>query len=75
MGAAPHRPRSGRAVSRKIVTLAQAVEQRPFLTLRHLRRLIFERRLPFYKAGGKVLVDLDEIDAWVESNRRPAVAS
>jgi excisionase family DNA binding protein len=57
------------AVNRQVVTLKQALEARPFLTERHLRRLVAERRMPFYKLGGKLLFDLDEIDNLVDACR------
>jgi len=40
----------------------------PF-TERYLRRLVSERRLPFFKTKGRVLVDLDDLDRYVESCR------
>lgn len=51
---------------RNLRTLPQAVEERPFLTIRWLRNLIYERGIPSYRLGGRVLVDLDELDACVE---------
>ena len=57
---------------RQLVTLDQAVEARPYLTKRHLRRLIAEHRLASFKIGGKVLVDLKIIDQLVEASRRDA---
>lgn len=50
-------------------TVAQAVDEREWLTERYLRRLIFERRVPHYKIGGRVLIDLDELDALVQRHR------
>lgn len=32
---------------------------------RHMRRLVYERRVPFTKLGGKVRFDLDEIDKFL----------
>lgn len=55
-------------------TLEQAVEERTWLTLRYLRRLIYEHRIPSYKLGGRVLVDLQELDAFIETNRVPAAS-
>jgi hypothetical protein len=56
-------------VSRQLVTLHQATEERPWLTERHLRRLVYERRVPFYKPAGKLLFDLSELDRWAEASR------
>jgi len=57
---------------RHLVNLDQAVEARPFLTKRHLRRLIAERRIPVFKFGGRVLIDLADLDRLVEASRRDA---
>lgn len=35
-------------------------------TERHLRRLVYERRIPFTKLGGKVRFDLDEVDRYLK---------
>ena len=56
-------------MSRHLVTLAQAVEARPWLTERFLRRLVAERRVPYFKVGGKLLFDLDDLDALAERGR------
>lgn len=32
---------------------------------RHMRRLVYERRIPFSKLGGKVRFDLDELDKFL----------
>jgi len=56
--------------NRDLRTLPQVVAERQYLTIRWLRRLIYEGRVPSYKLGGKVLVDLGEIDAFVEASRR-----
>ena len=55
---------------RELRTLSQAAQERPFLTLRWLRQLVAEHRIPSYKLGGKVLVDLAELDAFIEASRR-----
>lgn len=56
-------------------TLPQLLEERPWLTERHVRRLVSERRIPFSHAGRKLLFDLNDIDAWAEAGRVEAVAS
>lgn len=40
---------------------------------RHLRRLVYERRVPFTKLGGKVRFDLDELDKFLAGDTRPVV--
>ena len=58
-------------MTRHWVTFEQAIIERPFLTERWLRRLVSERRIPFSKVPGsnRLLFDLHEIDALVESGR------
>ena len=50
-------------------TLAQTLEERPWLTERYLRRLVAERRIPYHKPGGRLVFDLADIDALVENSR------
>jgi excisionase family DNA binding protein len=56
-----------------LVRLKDAVDMRPWLTLRWLRRAVFERRVPYYKVGALVLIDLNELDAYVEAARVDAI--
>ena len=39
------------------------------VTERHIRRLVAERRIPFYKWGHFLRFDLAEIDAWLATHR------
>jgi hypothetical protein len=57
------------------VTVKQAVEARPWLTERWLRRKVYERRIPYAKADGRLLFALEDIDAYVAANRVEADAS
>jgi hypothetical protein len=59
-------------VGRK-VTRAQAVEERDWLTPRLVRRLTEQRRIPSYRVAGRILVDLDELDAYVDGCRVESV--
>ncbi|MGH9187906.1 MAG: hypothetical protein ACRD0U_19185 [Acidimicrobiales bacterium] len=62
---------SGNPRVRELRTLPQTVSERPFVSVRWLRRLIYQdRRLPSYKLGGRVLIDLIELDALIEGSRR-----
>lgn len=56
-------------MSRPLVTLPQAISERPWLSERWLRRLVAERRISFHKAGGRLLFDLNDIDQWAETGR------
>jgi excisionase family DNA binding protein len=45
--------------------------QRLGITVRHVRRLVAERRVPCYKVGRLVRFDPDEIGEWLHDRRRP----
>ena len=42
---------------------------------RHVRRLVFERRIPYLKWGSRVMFDQQEIAAWIDAARRPPEAA
>jgi excisionase family DNA binding protein len=52
-----------------------AVADRLGVGERHVRRLVFERRIPFIKWGHLLRFDPDEIDRWIDSARQEASAS
>jgi excisionase family DNA binding protein len=39
--------------------------------VRHIRRLVAERRIPFIKWGGLLRFDRDDIDRWLDDSRSP----
>lgn len=39
---------------------------------RHVRRLVYERRIPFVKWGHLLRFEAEDIEAWLEENRRVA---
>lgn len=39
--------------------------------VRHLRRLVSERRIPYIKWGSRLHFDPAEIEEWVDRHRRP----
>jgi len=43
------------------------------LSLRHLRRLIQERRVAHYKVGGRIVISPDDLDSLLEQCRREAL--
>ena len=53
---------------RRLVDIEGAAE---YLTVsvRYVRTLLADRRLPYLKVGKYVRFDLDELDAWLESCR------
>ncbi|MCU1460356.1 MAG: hypothetical protein JWO37_431 [Acidimicrobiales bacterium] len=40
------------------------------VTVRHVRRLVYERRIPFIKWGHLLRFDPDELAAWLDSMRQ-----
>ncbi len=48
------------------------VAKRLGVTVRHVRRLVAERRIPLVKWGHLLRFDPREIDAWIDQARRPA---
>jgi excisionase family DNA binding protein len=69
-------PKNSRAskehqVTRRFVPL-MAVPDEPgygWVTARFLRRLVQERRLPFHKPRGRIFIDLNDLDTFVEQGR------
>lgn len=63
-------------MTRQLFTLADAVHEREWTKsagkdpTRWLRRLIEERRLPFHKVAGRVLIDIADLDALADRGRR-----
>jgi excisionase family DNA binding protein len=45
------------------------VAERPGITVRHVRRRVAERRLPYYKVGRLVRFDPAEIAQWLQTRR------
>lgn len=41
------------------------------VSVRHVRRLVHERRIPFIKWGHLLRFDPEDIEAWIEENRHP----
>jgi hypothetical protein len=52
-----------------LVTLKQLLEARPHWTERKVRRDVATRKIPFYKNGGVLLFDLEELDAQILATR------
>ncbi|MDP1807834.1 MAG: helix-turn-helix domain-containing protein [Acidimicrobiales bacterium] len=47
------------------------VARRLGVEVRHVRRLVFDRRIPFVKWGHLLRFDPPEIEAWIDGSRRP----
>lgn len=56
-------------MSRELVPLRQVPAHRTWASERLLRRMVSERRIPFHKVGGHVLIDLADLDAIAEAGR------
>ena len=52
-----------------------AVAARLDVQVRHVRRLVHERRIPYIKWGHLIRFDPSDIDAWIDDARRPAAES
>lgn len=51
-----------------------AVAERLGVNHRHVRRLVAERRIPFLKWGHLLRFEPAEVEAWLDSIRRPPAA-
>lgn len=54
---------------RHLVPLMKVPVERPHWTERQLRRMVAEKRVSFFKVDGRILFDLDELDAYAERGR------
>ena len=50
----------------------EQVAERLGVSVRHMRRLVAERRIPFVKWGHFLRFDPDEVDRWIEECAVPA---
>jgi excisionase family DNA binding protein len=50
----------------------EQVAERLGVSVRHMRRLIAERRIPYVKWGHLLRFDPDEVDRWIEECAVPA---
>jgi hypothetical protein len=53
---------------RQLTPLLEVPAQRHW-TERQLRRMVAEKRVPFYKVEGRILFDLNELDEYAERGR------
>jgi hypothetical protein len=54
---------------RHLVPLMKVPIERPEWNERQLRRMVAEKRVPFFKVDGRILFDLAELDAYVGARR------
>lgn len=51
------------------LTTIEEVAERLGVSVRHIRRLVHERRIPYIKWGHLLRFDPDDIEAWIEEAR------
>ncbi len=66
---APSRPQATSMPSLPRLVDVEAVADALRVSVRHVRRLVFERRIPFVKAGAHLRFDAEEIRTWIEQRR------
>ncbi|MGI8663243.1 MAG: helix-turn-helix domain-containing protein [Acidimicrobiales bacterium] len=54
---------------KRLITIVEVAEWLD-VSVRHVRRLVHERRIPFIKWGGLLRFDSVEIEEWIDTNRR-----
>jgi hypothetical protein len=57
------------------ITLQEVLGLYPWMTERWLRRAVHEKRVPFYKVGGRLLFDPQELAQYVRDQRVDAKVS
>jgi len=63
------RPPAGQLPFERLVPIAEIAEILG-VDVRHVRRLVYERRIPFIKWGHLLRFDPVEIRGWIDENRR-----
>jgi excisionase family DNA binding protein len=53
---------------RRLVDIEQLADHLG-VSVRHVRRLVSERRIPFHKWGRLVRFDIDEVNKWLDQTR------
>lgn len=65
----PVQSRSGAAPPAPLMNI-EAVARRLGVPVRHVRRLVAERRIPYLKWGHLLRFDATEVEAWLDCARR-----
>lgn len=66
-------PQRARASDLPRLVSIEAVAEHLGVSVRHVRRLVYERRIPYVKWGHLVRFDVDDVNAWVAGSRIAAV--
>ncbi len=67
----PNQPTPPSTELPQLLDVAQVAEALG-VNVRHVRRLVFERRIPYVKWGHLVRFDPADVAAWLADKRRPA---
>ncbi|MCB9382779.1 MAG: helix-turn-helix domain-containing protein [Acidimicrobiaceae bacterium] len=62
-------PQPARAGQLPRLVSIEAVAEHLGVSVRHVRRLVYERRIPYVKWGHLVRFDVDDVNAWVAGSR------
>lgn len=62
------------AVSAQVLLNADEAAHRLGVNVRYVRRLVTERRIPYYKVGKFIRFSSIEIDQWLDDRRVPETA-
>ena len=65
----PSMPQPARAGQLPRLVSIEAVAEHLGVSVRHVRRLVYERRIPYVKWGHLVRFDVDDVNAWVAGSR------
>lgn len=62
------------ATAQPLLDISQVAE-RLGTSVRHVRRLVFEKRIPYFKVGGFVRFEVGDVEEWIASSRVEAAGS
>lgn len=69
----PSTPRRAPAGQLPQLVSIEAVAEHVGVPVRHVRRLVYERRIPYVKWGHLLRFDVDDVNAWVAGSRIAAL--
>lgn len=69
----PSMPQPARAGQLPRLVSIEDVAEHLGVSVRHVRRLVYERRIPYVKWGHLLRFDVDDVNAWVAGSRIAAV--
>ena len=68
-GQTPEQEASEVAITSSGMLDVEELSEQLGVSVRFVRRLVYERRIPYYKVGKFVRFDPETIDQWVQQNR------